>query len=280
MFSLFVLSLNIGCSTEVIEKTLDDCETNIDSDVPEFYQKYFNCVDISVNGDAVTISSDGLPPHNSYYYGEGHANYADFDTSRGDDYAPNPNQIATQSLSITVPANPSSRNLTINDDLVDGDVNSDNNEYGMGTVGIALNGVSIFNSLAAPGDVIENEVTSFDIYNGHPEMSGNYHYHTDSAGPLEVLEGKGLTSSSTPGSADVEVYGMMCDGTVVLGCTELEGGDIDNSDFDSQNGHSHDLADEEGTTHFSDRYHVHICTDTFIDFLFTPEIQNYDTCQN
>ena len=278
MFS-FLLLFNLGCNSEVIEKSLADCETNIDAEAPAFYQKYFTCVDIGVDGDAVTISSDGLPPHNSYYYGEGHANYAEFDTRDGE-HSPNPNQIATQNLSITIPNSPTSRNLTINDTLVDGEVNSDSNEYGMGTVGIALNGVSIFNSLAAPGDVIENEVTTFDAYNAHPEMSGNYHYHTDSAGPLEVLEALGLTSSSTPGAAEVEIYGIMCDGTLVLGCTELDGSPVDPADLDAQNGHSHDMIDEEGTTHFTDRYHVHICTGTLTDFLFTPEIQNYDSCQN
>ena len=36
----------------------------------------------------------------------------------------------------------------------------------------------------------------------------------------------------------------MCDGTIVLGCTELDGSSPDNSDFDAQSGHLHDLVDE------------------------------------
>jgi hypothetical protein len=280
---LVLLTLLISACVDTKESETEgsvSCETNIDADAPEFYQKFFQCVDVEVDGNSIVINSDGLPPYNSYYYGEGHENYADFDTSgERSDYNPNPNVIAEQSHSITIPNEPVSRELTIDSSLVDGDVNSDENEYGMGTVGLALNGVSIFNSLAAPGDVIENEVSTFDEYNAHPEMSGNYHYHTDTSGPLEVLEASGYVTSTTPGDAELEVYGMMCDGTVVLGCTELDGSTIDNSDFDSQNGHMHDLIDDEDITHFTNRYHVHICTGTFTDFQFTPEIQYYDQCR-
>lgn len=262
------------------EETTDslDCESNIDADVPLFYQKYFQCVDITMNGDDVVIASDGLPQHNTFYYGQGHEKFVEFDT-QGGEYNPNPNRIAAQNHSITISSNPVARTLTINDDLVDGAVNTNNNEYGMGTVGLALDGVSIFNSLAAPGDVIENEVFTFDSYNAHPEMSGNYHYHTDSAGPLEVLEFLDHVTDATPGQAELEIYGMMCDGTVVMGCTELDGSEPNDSDFDAQNGHVHDLSDDEHT-HFEDRYHVHICTGTYTNFLFTPEIQYYENCGN
>ena len=59
---------------EEITESLD-CETNIDADVPSFYQKYFQCVDITMNGDDVVISSDGLPQHKTYYYGQGHEKF-------------------------------------------------------------------------------------------------------------------------------------------------------------------------------------------------------------
>ena len=71
MSSLFLLVWSIGCTDNKLQ-TMDDCETNIDAGVPAFYQKYFGCVDISLDGDSVVISSDVLPPHSSYYYGERH----------------------------------------------------------------------------------------------------------------------------------------------------------------------------------------------------------------
>ena len=125
---------------------------------------------------------------------------------------------------------------------------------------------------------IENEKYSFDFYNGHPEMSGYYHYHTNTKGPLEVLEHKGLITNSTPGSSEIEVYGIMCDGTVILGCTELDGSSPNSVELDAQNGHIHDLIDGEGTTHFTERYHTHICPDQFSNHKFTPELQYYDYC--
>ena len=148
----------------------------------------------------------------------------------------------------------------------------------MGPAGVALDSVVLFNALAAPGDDIENEKYTFDSYEGHPAGT-TYHYHSITPGPLEVMQAIGLTTSTVPGSADVEVYGIMCDGTLVLGCTELDGTQPAGDDLDAQNGPSHDVIDEEGTSHFLDRYHTHICPGVFPNHNFTPEIQFYSTCQ-
>ncbi len=281
-----VLSLGlIACGGEdppepvanTVEYTLDSCETNIADDVPDFYKKYFKCVTITRSGDSVVITSKGLPPHKSFYYTAASANSTAL-VSEGAGYYQNPNDIAEQNIRMTIPDTPTTSGLTIDGALVDGVVGSSTNEYGMGPTGVALDSVALFNPLAAPGDDIEAELFSFDPYMGHPEMRGAYHYHTVTAGPLEVLQAAGLTTSTTPGEATVEVYGMMCDGTLVLGCTELDGSAPNGSDFDSQNGHKHDLVDGDGTTHFSDRYHTHICWDDFADHRFTPEIQYYAAC--
>ena len=160
----------------------------------------------------------------------------------------------------------------------------------MGTVGAALNGVTLFNPLAAPGDIIENEASSFDLYNGHP-AGDTYHYHTTSPGPLEVLQHKMPTviTSTSPGSAEIELYGINCDGVVIMGCTEMEGSAIDtaNFSFDAQNGHVHDIVGEDGTIYFTDRYHTHMCYMEYTDedtdgngypqHEFTPEISYYQT---
>ncbi|MBT6176027.1 MAG: hypothetical protein HOI23_02190, partial [Deltaproteobacteria bacterium] len=216
-------------------RTVANCETNIADDAPAFYKKYFRCVTITMDGDSVVIESDGLPPHASFYYETSDENYTEF-VSQGDGFYQNPNRIEAQNIRMTIGSNPRVRGLTIDDSLVDGDVGSSQDEYGMGTQGVALNSVALFNPLAAPGDDIEDELYSFDPYYGHPAQGGDYHYHTTSMGPLEVLEAAGLTTITTPGSASIEIYGMMCDGTLILGCTELNGDVPDSSDFDSQNG--------------------------------------------
>jgi len=256
--------------------TLENCYGSVDADAPDFYKNYFNCVDVSGSGGAVSLSTKGLPPYESMYYSEGSENHIDF-VSQGDGYYLNPNTIAEQSYSMSIPEAPVSRGLTINSSLVDGVIGTSNNEYDMNAQGIAINGVIIFNPLAGPGDDIEDEKYSFDPYNGHPEMTGAYHYHTTSKGPLESLEFDGFIETVVVGSAEIELYGMMCDGTLILGCTELDGSEPSNSDFDAQNGHVHDITD--GTNvFFSNRYHTHICTDTYTAHKFTPEIQYYDGC--
>ena len=273
--------------------TLDNCEENISANVPSFFQKYFKCVDMSLSesGNYVNLYYSGLAPYDSWYYENDHPNHIDW-YSQGPDYFLIPNAYITEyDYVISIPVDPEPRpNLVIDADAVDGEVGSSNFEYPMGSVGSALNGVNMFNPCASPPDVIEDEAYSFDLYNGHPAgLSGIYHYHTNSAGPLEVLAYNlpDVVTNTTPGTAEVEVYGIMCDGAVVLGCTELDGSAPDASDWDAQNGHVHDLVDEEGVTHFTNRYHTHICyneitdEDTdgngFQEHEFTPEISYYKT---
>jgi hypothetical protein len=259
------------------ERTLDTCTTNIDANAPEFYKRYFKCVTVTTSATGVTISSTGLPPHRSYYYGSGNANFEEFDTTRGSEYRANPNRIATKVLAFGLPNTPVSRNLTVSSSLVDGTVGTSSNEYPMGAAGMALDGVALFNPLAAPGDNIETEKYTFDVYDGHPPPDGSYHYHTTSKGPLEVLKKAGLITTSTPGSASIELYGIMCDGTPVLGCKELDESSPSGS-LDAQGGHTHDLKDKAGTTLLAGRYHTHICPTSATGRKFTPEIQYYSSC--
>jgi hypothetical protein len=223
-------------------------------------------------GGDVVIESDDLPPHLTAYYPDGAPNW----TAWSGDGRQNPNRIARADFTVRVPPSPVSRNLTIDEKLVDLMTNSDS-EYSPGPVGVTLNGVAAFNSLAAPGDSIEDKSQSFDAYGGHPERQGNYHYHTASPGPLEALAWHGYTENTRPGSATVELFGIMCDGTVLLGCTELDGSSVDTEEFDAQNGHVHDIADDE-ETHFAQRYHTHICPTAWENHPYTPEIQYHTEC--
>jgi hypothetical protein len=240
-------------------RTLDTCETDIDPAAPAFYATYFRCVDVALDGDDVVITSTSLPPHLSGYYPAEDPNYIEFDTMDGERFK-NPNTIAEQAISIRIPADPALKGVTIDDALVDGTAGT-GEEYG-GEQGVALNGVSMFAGFAAPGDDIEQEQFSFDPYEGHPQNTGRYHYHGASPGPLEVLAAAGI-------SGDVELYGVMCDGTLVLGCTELDGTTPAGA-LDAQGGHVHDVGD--GTTvHFAGRYHTHVCPGTYASF--APEVQ-------
>lgn len=269
---------DFSSSTTTEEITTSSCSTSVASTASDFLKNYYKCVTVTASSGTATIQTENLPPHRSYYYGEDHLNYEDFDYSRGEEYAPNPNSIGEQNIQIEIPDEPIAKGLTITEAMVDGVVGTSDEEYPMGPAGVALDGVVIFNPLAAPGDDIAEERFVFDSYDAHPTQDDIYHYHTTSPGPLEVLSVLGLTTSTLPGSASVELYGMMCDGTVVLGCTELDGAMPESSDFDAQNGHVHDLTDGDETTIFSARYHTHICTSRYTDYLYTPEIQYYEDC--
>lgn len=261
------------------ELTLANCTTSIDAGAPAFFKNYFSCVTITSTATGVTITTKGLPPHRSYYYGAGNPNYVAFDYTRGAMYRPNPNKIATATISVTVPIQPTAKGLTITAALVDGVVGTSTDEYRLGPQGVALDSVYLFNPLAAPGDLIENEKYTFDSYNAHPEMMGAYHYHTNTLGPLEVLQAKGMISTTKLGQAEIEVYGIMCDGTVVMGCTELNGAAPQAAGLDAQNGHVHDLTDKAGAVLLAQRYHTHICPEKSLGrHKFTPEIQYYRTC--
>ena len=255
-------------------RTLATCTTDIAADVPEFYHRYFRCVTIVRSANGVTITTADLPPHVSYYYGASSPNYAAFDTSRGQQYGPNPNTLTEQDISITIPDSPTLAGLTITADMIDLQTGTDANEYSLGPIGVAVDSVALFAGFAAPGHDLAEERFTFDSYEGHPDdRGGAYHYHGSTPGPLEVLSAAGLVSTTVPGAAEVELYGILVDGTVVLGCTELDGSAP--SGLDAQGGHIGDLRATDGTTFFTGRYHTHVCPDAAHGYPHTPEISVY-----
>lgn len=122
-------------------------------------------------------------------------------------------------MTLRIPVNPKPLNADISTTTVNPTIEGPTaGEFRIGAAGVALDSVILFNPLAAPGQDIVDEKYTFDDYNGHPEASKTYHYHTSTKGPLEVLEKLGLVTTTTPGAAEIDLYGVMCDGTVVLGC--------------------------------------------------------------
>jgi len=257
-------------------RTLDNCATSLASDLPTFFSRYFHCVDITLDGDHVNIATVGLPPHPSAYHSASDPNYIAFDT-QGGERRQNPNRIAGRTATLDIPLSPVPRGITVTASMINEQRDS-GNEFA-GDQGVALNGVFLYAGYAGPGHSLSMEQFSFDRYNGHPQQEGSYHYHGASPGPLEVLERKGIVSSADIEQAEIQLYGIMCDGTVVMGCTELDGSTPTGS-MDAQFGHEHDLVDGSGETLLADRYHTHVCPGVFSDF--TPEVQFYeggDACE-
>ena len=50
--------------------TLETCQTDIATDVPQFFQDYFQCVKarMSSSGNYVNLYFSSLPPYESWYY--------------------------------------------------------------------------------------------------------------------------------------------------------------------------------------------------------------------
>jgi len=155
-------------------------------------------VSATVNGSTLTVSSNGVPNYTpsigSLEIVEG---WSDEIQEFGD---ANPNSIGEQDWNFTIPLNPE----YLDDPLT--------RPTGMGAIGVALNGVPLFNPFADPqhADAIEQEV--FNSCCGHPAPStspnvGKYHYHKF---PTCLAGGKGsgqiaINDSFNDTSANVEV---------------------------------------------------------------------------
>ena len=95
----------------------------------------------------------------------------------------------------------------------------------MGPIGVAINGVPLFNQYAAGGSKLSGEIVSFDQYWGHPQMQGQYHYH---------VEPKYLTTVKSTKSS---LMGFLLDGFPVYG-PEENGAVVTNATLDVYHGHT------------------------------------------
>jgi hypothetical protein len=92
----------------------------------------------------------------------------------------------------------------------------------LGPIGVAVNGVVLFNQYAAGRVPLTSEILSFDRYNGHPSPSSQYHYHIE---PVWLTESRGKAS----------LIGVLLDGFPVYGTVD-ENGQAP-AGLDSCNGH-------------------------------------------
>lgn len=122
--------------------------------------------------DYIYVRSSGVPSHSVGGFG------------------PNPNTVADQSYTFRITRNPQPYAAGLNPFT------------NLGPMGVAVNGVPIFNTLDAftylglgvwHQDAVVAEAISFDAALGHPAMAGNYHYHQQ---PPLLREQMGDDSSS------------------------------------------------------------------------------------
>lgn len=210
------------------DSTNSNNEGGSGSEVPAVYSKIYGAYDIYLEGDFVVIETTGTPDHKSPYYVDTQWENDLYEAYNGSnpDFHLNPNRISEFSWKYKIPLNPAEA--------------STHEATQLGSMGIAINGVSFFNQYAGPNNQpLTNEINSFDQYNGHPEQQGNYHYHLE---PLFLTQNEGQDA----------LMGFLLDGFPVYGPME-NGALVQESDLDDYHGHSH------STTDFPDGiYHYHI----------------------
>jgi YHYH protein len=112
----------------------------------------------------------------------------------------------------------------------------------MGAIGVLKNGVVIFNSLDAQGkDAAAHEIQ--DKCDGHPEIEGQYHYHSLSKCIAEKASNK-----------HSELVGYALDGFGIFGIFGENGKELTNNDLDECHGHTHEVLWDGKPTNL---YHYH-----------------------
>jgi YHYH protein len=127
-------------------------------------------------------------------------------------YDRNPNAISAQTVSLTLPSRPKPATKA--------------SCLPMGMIGIAVNGVAIFNALDdSHRDAVAHETQ--DLCDGHPQMRGIYHYHSI---PI-CLAGRTAVSQK-------RLVGFALDGFPILGYRGENGKLLTNGDLDACHGHT------------------------------------------
>lgn len=186
--------------------------------LPAWYAQFGSAVQVSLAGGEVVLRTNSVPDHPSFYFGAGHASYE----APHAGMQPNQNRIVGQTVTLRVPVTPSMASTPTDTPL--------------GPIGVAINGVVLFNQYAAQRQPLTFEILSFDRYNGHPTPTNQYHYH---------LEPLWLTQSGRS-----RLLGVLLDGYPAYGPAEASGAAP--TGLDSCNGHTH------ATSEFpADMYHYH-----------------------
>ncbi len=203
--------------------------------LPDVFKKFSSTIQgttlqVYVEGNYVVIKSNGLPDHKTPYYKGTQWASTMYEAYNGTNsaWSQNPNTIASQSLVFKIPLNPVKASSTTDTPL--------------GPMGVAVNGVAIFNQYAAGRVALTTEINSFDEYDGHPQNTGQYHYHME---PFYITGSKGKDA----------LIGFLLDGFPVYGSQE-NGKTLTSADLDTYHGHTGATADYPNGI-----YHYHITSD-------------------
>ncbi len=192
---------------------------------PSGYAHFTSAASLWVDGSNIVIQANAVPAHKSPYFTPITNPQYEAYNGTNPNYAQNPNHIGSQTIEFRIPANPQ--------------VAVTHAATPLGPIGVAVNGVPLFNQYAGPNQPLTNEINSFDQYGGHPQQTSMYHYHAE---PYALTTVNGSDS----------LIGYLLDGFPVYGPKE-NGITITNADLDQYHGHFGPTADYSGGI-----YHYHI----------------------
>jgi YHYH protein len=167
-------------------------------------------ITVQVQGEQRVVTANNLPKHTTGIY--------PIDPkSNAHNYDRNPNSIREQAVLLRLPAKPA--------------VATQASCVPMGMIGFALSGVAIFNAF----DLAGRDAPAYEIQdkcNGHPERTGQYHYHDWSSC---------LTDKSDKATSHSSIVGYMLDGFAIYGLKGEAGRELTNADLDECHGHAHEV---------------------------------------
>jgi hypothetical protein len=193
-------------------------------EVPAVFRRFAGTVEVSADGDEIVLRSNDVPDHGSPYFPVGDPRHQAYDGSNPA-FRQNPFQIREQQLVIRIPRNPRRA--------------ASSSPTPLGPIGMAVNGVAIFNQYAGGGRPLTDEINGFDQHNGHPQQTGAYHYHAE---PFHLTRTRGSGA----------LIGFLLDGFPVYGPVE-NGRRVTNADLDDLHGHMGATADYPNGI-----YHYHV----------------------
>ncbi|MEP3386681.1 MAG: YHYH protein [Reichenbachiella sp.] len=204
--------ISIGTATaKVIDNDEEVPTSTTDISVLKDHFYHTTALTFDIGEEFITITAKDLPDHKSMYYDAENDLYEDYDEPNNNDFKKNPNTIGEQNLVYKIPRYPAEASVK--------------ETTPMGSMGVAINSVSIFNQEAAPGDDILDELNTFDQYEGHPAGT-EYHYHIEPVWLTQFRE-----------NADNEaLVGILLDGFPVYG-THEDGVQVTNDDLNDYHGH-------------------------------------------
>jgi hypothetical protein len=187
--------------------------------------KWPHAFKVSLEGDRRVFTSNDLPDHSTGVFPVA-------EDSEAYKYDRNPNAIKKQKFSFSLPANPQLGPKA---------------GCAPGAVGIMLSGVSLFSAIDAPGrDAPAHEAQ--DSCNGHPQVTGVYHYHNLS----------GCIEDKRQANEHSALLGYAVDGFGIYGMAGETGAILDSKDLDECHGHIHDVMWDGKLTQI---YHYHATAD-------------------